>query len=119
MLNYCIFEYRYRDAGNFKVYGKLLLKGKFTQKDQEAIENKCDTWNFFIAEQLKIPTLYEELYQFSDGPTEEDVPAHEFVGLRHATKEEIGTLKLWGNLKALRLLFEKVQTWDYMLSPHA
>ncbi len=61
--NYSIFEYQYRDACNYKAWGEILLQGNHSPTDAEKIKDSCDWNNTFVAEQLEIPTLYEELYK--------------------------------------------------------
>ena len=50
---------------------------------------------FFVAEQVKLPTLYSQLWKYSNGPTIADHAFHEFSFLRLATENEITSLDLW------------------------
>ena len=113
-----VFEYMYRDAGNYKVGGQLLLIGACTAASEDLIRKSCDSWNHFVAEQIEVPTLYAALYQYSDGPTEDDVAFHEFERLRPATSEDLVALPLSGTLDSLVSRFQAVKYWDCLLSPH-
>lgn len=57
----CAFEYLYRDASNYKAFGVLLLEGKASNSHRAKIIEVLDGGEFFIAEQVGVPTLYEEL----------------------------------------------------------
>ena len=116
--NYSIFVYQYRDAGNYKAHGVLMLFGQYDALLEEKIHKSCDSWNHFVAEQVGVPTLYAELYMFSNGPTIDDIAFHEFHSLRPATIEEGESLSLWGKLGDLVARFEAVRSWDCTLSPH-
>lgn len=77
-----LFEYLYRDAGNFKAYGAVVLTGRIGETDREVILERLDSGEFFIAEQVGVPPLYKDLYRWSHGPTQSDHCWHEFVGFR-------------------------------------
>ena len=113
-----VFAYLYRDAANYKAFGQLLLRGGYTSDDEETIRKHCDWGNHFVAEQVGVPTLYAELYQYSNGPTADDIAFHEFEQLRHATPEELASLKPRGTLSELVTRFQAVDLWDCRLSPH-
>jgi hypothetical protein len=49
---FSVFECIYRDAGNYKAFGELLLAGQHTDGDLHAIKSACESGRFFIAEQL-------------------------------------------------------------------
>ena len=117
MTTFSIFDYCYRDAGNYKAWGMLLLEGVALKEDIKRIVSVLDGGEFFIAEQLAMPTLYHELWQFSDGPTTEDHVWHQFHELRKATKKEL-TLPVWGTVSELVARFSSVQRWNEKLSPH-
>lgn len=115
---FSVFEYLYRDAGNYKAFGELLLTGAFTDGDAYAIDAACDSPGLFIAEQIGVPALYHELYQFSGGPTEDDHVFHEVGRLREARPDEYGSVP-WGAVSDLTEQFRRVDgKWDYSLSPH-
>lgn len=112
-----IFEYRYRDAGNFKAFGSIALEGSLTPREENEVRSKLEAGDYFIAEQVGVPPLYDQLYQWSDGPTASDHCWHEFVGFREATEiEKDGG----GILTATELLarFMSIAQWSEGLSPH-
>lgn len=116
---FSIFEYLYRDASNYKAWGKLLLSGTASENDVTTLQQYLDSKEFFIAEQVGIPALYKELWDLSDGPTNDDHAFHSFYELRPATDEEIATLPLWGELSLLLKSFHRVHNqWSCALSPN-
>lgn len=115
---YCVFAYRYRDAANFKVSGEVLLHGSCSRAMTNLIRKRCDTGQHFVAEQVGIPTLYAALYQFSGGPTADDLAFHEFECLRPATPHDLAVMRPWGALDALVARFYAGEPWDCRLSPH-
>lgn len=118
MNKHCIFEYLYRDAGNYKVWGKLLLEGELNDEKTARLTSRLEDGELFIAEQIGIPTLYEELWRECQcEPSDElDHAWHEFSEIREATHEDLELLKPWGSLSALLERFEKVDSWDLALS---
>ena len=121
MKNYHIFEYLYRDASNFKAFGQLLLVGKISEVYIAELWSYLDGEEYFVAEQVNIPTLYSQLWKYSNGPTPADHAFHEFSSLRAATKEEISAVQLWGEasymLEAFRMAHQ--QSWNCCLSVHS
>jgi hypothetical protein len=115
---YCIFEYLYRDASNYKVGGEILLTGTPSQNDIDALRASLESGEYFVAEQVGIPVLYKELWDLSGGPTIDDHALHEFVALRVAREDERKSLKLFGDLPSLFKTFQAVTKWDYSLSPN-
>lgn len=112
-----IFEYLYRDASNFKVWGSVLLQGHVTTEDALLIQQCCDAGEFFIAEQLGLPPLYAELWALSDGPTREDHAWHTFHSLRPARTEEV-TVPVFDMVENFLARIQAVKQWDARLSPH-
>ncbi len=114
----CIFEYLYRDAGNYKVWGQLLLEGELTDEKTTRLTSRLEDGELFIAEQIGIPTLYEELWRECQcEPSDElDHAWHEFSEIREATHEDFERLKPWGCLSALLERVEKVDSWDLTLT---
>ena len=114
----CIFEYMYRDAGNFKTDGRLLLSGQVGEA--EAVLLCCLDWGKqFVAEQVGVPSLCREHWQaVEDGPSDLDHAYHEFVRLRSATRDELA-LAIGSTLQEL---VQRMQTaagrWDVTLSPN-
>ncbi|MEP6897744.1 MAG: hypothetical protein ABI870_04345 [Rhodanobacter sp.] len=115
---FTIFLYLYRDAANFSVLGTLLLRGACTARMEHFIRANCDSHEYFVAEQVRVPTLYAGPYKLSNGPTIDDVAFHEFLGLRPATSDDVASLKCSGKLYDLAGKFCGVRRWDCALSPH-
>lgn len=78
LTTHCIFEYMYRDAGNFKTDGRLLLIGQVGET--EAVLLRCLDWgNQFVAEQVGVPSLCREHWEaVGEGPSDLDHAFHEF-----------------------------------------
>lgn len=113
-----VFVYQYGDADNVSKPGRLLLRGKCNSTFEEAIRSACYSLEYFVAEQIGVPTLYAELYALSNGPTIDDIAFHEFLSLRPATWEEVESLALWADLDHFMSQFRAVRYWDCTLSPH-
>jgi hypothetical protein len=112
-LQYTIFEYLYRDAGNGKTFGRLLLAGTAFMQDLEVLGDNLEDGKLFIAERVGIPPLSGERWTVSNGTSEEDYDFHEFAGLRAATIDEILEMRLFGDLDGLIRKFEHAsQYWD-------
>lgn len=117
MSNFSVFEYLYRDASNYKVWGTLILRGSSTSSDLEVLKSNFDSGEFFIAEQLGIPPLYAELWEFSNGPSIDDHVWHSFHTLRLATEEDI-TEPIFDTVANLISKISAVKEWKQELSPH-
>ena len=119
-MKHCVFEYLYRDAGNFKAWGELLLEGEFTFGEISRLIARFDGGEFFVAEQIGVPPLFAELWrQCQCEPSDElDHAWHEFSEIRAATSEDVVRLKPWGTTKALLTSIELVKSWDLALSPY-
>lgn len=115
---YCVFEYLYRDASNYKVWGEVLLSGVPSQDDIAALRARLESGEYFVAEQVGIPALCKELWDLSGGPASDDHALHELVNLRQASAEEAATLQLFGSLSILLEAFQAVSVWDYSFSPN-
>jgi hypothetical protein len=115
---YCVFEYLYRDASNYKAFGALLLTGHPTQEEIAALRACLDSGEYFVAEQVGIPAVYKELWELSGGPTEDDHALHEYGEIRVASEDEKNTLPLLGSFSNLLATFRTVKVWDYSLSPN-
>lgn len=111
-----VFEYMYRDSGNFKTYGRLLLAG-WDAGAGAKIERCLDWGRQFVAEQVGIPALCREHWvSVGDGPSDLDHAFHEFVGLREAAPGE-ASLPGWGSLETLVARLERAAgRWDVRLS---
>ena len=112
-----IFEYFYRDASNYKVWGSALLEGEVTHAQVAQIRSSFEAEEFFIAEQLGLPPLYAELWAFSGGPSDADHVWHSFHSLKVAAPEErIG--RLCDGVENFIARIEAISQWDKTLSPH-
>ena len=120
MNNYYVLEYLYRDANNFKAFGEILVFGNVSEDYITEINSCLDYGEYFVAEQVNIPTLYSQLWKYSNGPTSADHAFHEFSLIRPATEQEITSLDLWGEASALLDAFRiaSQQSWDYLQSVH-
>ena len=116
--SFSVFEYCYCDAGNFKSWGQLLLKGVVKPVDISALSDRLESGEFFIAEQVGIPTLYEGLLKLSNGPTADDHVWHRFHDLRRAAESEIADV-LHGSLDDLLNRFRNVNAWKLESSCHS
>lgn len=115
---YCVFEYLYRDASNYKAWGEILLTGTPSQNDMASLRARLESGEYFVAEQVGIPAVYQELWELSGGPNSDDHALHEFVNLRVASEDEIKSLSLFGDLLSLLKAFQAVTKWDCSLSPN-
>ncbi|SKA11762.1 hypothetical protein [Novilysobacter spongiicola] len=112
-----IFEYMYRDAGNWKTHGALLLSGA----PLESAVRECLEWgDQFVAEQVGVPSLCPEHFAATgEGPSDLDHAYHEFVALRSASVEEVESLPVAGALSDLvKLMLAAKGRWDVRLSPN-
>lgn len=116
---HCVFEYMYRDAGNWKTHGALLLSGN-ADGAADALREYLEWGDQFVAEQVGIPSLCEEHFASTgDGPSDLDHAYHEFLGLRPANGEELASLKVAGSLDDLmRRMRAAAGRWDVSLSPN-
>ena len=114
---FSVFEYLYRDASNFKAWGALLLAGKASTSDRANIRAALESGEFFIAEQLGIPSLYDGLWKLSAGPSKDDHVWHSFHALRDPTEQE-QLLPVWGTTRDMVSRFTAVTQWNEELSPH-
>ena len=117
--SHCVFEYMYRDAGNWKTYGALLLVGD-PHGSLETLRGYLEWANLFVAEQVGVPSLYEKhLVECDDEPSDLDHAYHEFVDLREATEADLVALKVVGSLDDLIAEIQKAAgRWDVRLSPN-
>lgn len=115
----CVFEYLYRDAGNWKTFEKLLLSGKSQSSDPSVISTQLDSKLYFVPEQIGVPPLQQQhLDYYNDGDGDDlDHAFHEFLTLRQATPEEIAELRTHGSREALMDRIKAVRSWDVRLSP--
>lgn len=117
--DYCVFEYMYRDAGNWKTKGALLLAGDATEVREPLRE--CLEWeDLFVAEQVGIASLCAEHWtSFGEGPSDLDHAYHEFVDLRPATDDELAVMPVAGSLDDVLVRMRAAAgCWNVALSPN-
>ncbi|MBV5287072.1 MAG: hypothetical protein JZU45_13415 [Methyloversatilis discipulorum] len=117
MNDFSIFEYLYRDAGNYKIWCSVLLAGRATPADAEIVKAGLDRGEFFIAEQIGVPAAHARADGAKHMPNEDDHVWHEFSELRAAEADEI-VGEPWGTVAELGARFGSVLRWDQRLSPH-
>lgn len=103
---YTIFEYLYRDAGNYKAWGRVLLTGMVTLEQEAEFRKLLDGGEFFVAEKVGIPPLNRTLWTWSGGQTEDDHGFHEFQGFRPAMANDMQE-PVWAPVERL---FDKFRT---------
>lgn len=115
---YCIFEYQYRDASNYKARGQVLLHGRAKDADLKALRAKLESGEFFIPEQVGIQPLQPQLWAACACAPDVDLDHcwHEFEGLRDATAEDLAELTCLGNVGNLVEAFLDVREWDVTYS---
>jgi hypothetical protein len=98
---HCIFEYMYRDAGNWKTHGALLLAGEIGGA-RDSLREYFESEDLFVAEQVGIPSLcFEHFATCGDGPSDLDHAYHEFVDLLPATCQEAAAMPVADSLENL------------------
>lgn len=118
-MKWTLFEYLYRDAGNFKAFGCLALEGALTPAEEQNLRSHFPGDGLFIAEQLEVPPLYKELYQWSEGPTPSDHCWHEFADVKVVDHPDVPTdTYRWESAKEFLDRLSAVSAWDEELSPH-
>jgi len=114
-----IFEYIYRDAGNFKTHGRLRLVGTVDSAEQTIRE--CLDWgDQFVTEQVGVPSICRAHWEaVGEGPSDLDHAYHEFCSLR-APRDADRDLPVWGSLETLVARMQlAARNWDVRLSPNA
>jgi len=116
--NFTVFEYMYRDGGNFKTSGRVLLSGQDPQAE-EVIRRCLDWGDQFVAEQIGVPALCAKHWEaVGEGPSELDHAFHEFLGLLTA-EAEYSDLKVWGSINGMvQRMQAAAGRWDVRLSPN-
>lgn len=113
------FDYLYRDAGNFKSRGTILLRGELSDDEQSQITSVMEADEFFVAEQVSTPALYAPLFELSGGRIMADHAWHSFSGFRSASPEEGARRALWSSARDVVAAFERVGEWDVSMSPNS
>ena len=113
-----VFEYLYRDGGNFKTQGAVVLRGY--QAEAEGVILGCLDWGRqFVAEQVGIPSLCAAHWiAVGEGPSELDHAYHEMLRLRRASAQARDLIPS-GTLAALLAKMQAAAgRWDVRLSPN-
>lgn len=113
------FDYLYRDAGNFKSHGSIILIGDLSVDDMRKITDAMEDGDRFIAEQVSIPALYSELFKWSGGRISSDHVWHSFEGFREVSPDEDDNLVIWGRKENFVSAFVRVKSWKILMSPNA
>jgi hypothetical protein len=114
-----LFEYLYRDAGNFKAYGSVAFQGALSEEGLQRVSRLLDGDGMFIAEQLGVPPLYEHLYVWSNGSTRSDHCWHEFLRIRVIEDREVPPkAKHSGSAEQFLKRLAGVKRWEEERSPH-
>jgi hypothetical protein len=104
---YTVFEYLYRDGGNFKSYGMVLLQGTFSEEVHNTLTSCLIDGMWFVAKDVGLPDLFEGVTRW--GPSDLDHPWHEMAELRPATESEINELDCHRTLVELVDAFQAVK----------
>lgn len=115
----CVLEYLYRDGGNWKTWGAILLSGDLPDGSREELLSYFEVDGLFVAEQIGVASLCKQHFEHYGGPTELDHAFHEFFDLRSATPDEITSMSCVESLACLiartRLASNR---WDVRYSPN-
>ena len=115
--NCTIFEYAYIDGSNYKAFGEVWLSGNISGDQHNAIVDKLDSGQFFVAEQIGIPPLYDDLFTYSNGVTADDHGWHVFIGFRNELKLSASIESfVWGSVEQLLTAFRSIVEWQPSLS---
>lgn len=120
-MTWTLFEYRYRDAGNFKSHGAVALKGEVSAKQAEAATAMLQDGELFVAEQFGVPPSYAPLYRWSGGPTADDHCWHEFIAFTPVEEAALPPdLPRLGPARAFLARFASIGEWrcDLPSRPH-
>lgn len=106
---YSVFEYLYRDAGNYKTHARVLLRGCALPGDEAAIRAAVDD-NTFIPARVGLPSLHEQHWRDcgSEYDSQLDHPLHEFTELRPAQSDDIKTLRPIATVAQLAARFRAI-----------
>jgi len=115
--DYCVFEYMYRDAGNWNTHGALLLAGN-ADKACETLRQCLEWEDLFVAEQVGIASLCARHFaDHGEEPSDLDHAFHEFIDLRPATAEEVASMSLAGSLDEMMVRMRATAgCWDVSMS---
>jgi len=108
---FSVFEYLYRDASNYKAWGEVLLSGAPNERQLTELVASFESKEFFIAENVGIPSLQHELWEYSNGPTSDDHVWHSFHKIRAATNTDVSSMKCWGTVDDFISKVKAVSDW--------
>lgn len=114
-------EYQYRDAGNWKTHGIVLLKGACAPQLHAGIVDALDAGLYFIAEQVGLPALQRRHNDaYGSASANLDHAFHEFIDLRPATAEDLQHQSPSLPLDHVAKLFARAKRrgWDCGFSPY-
>ena len=116
---FCILQYLYRDASNYKSYGEAVLAGPYSREAELQIKTALDADGLFVPEQVGLPPL-QDLHLATYGPEAGvDHAFHEFVGLRPATDVDLIAGSPACTLDAfITAVLMAGRQWDVGLSPY-
>lgn len=115
---YLAFDYFYRDAGNYKSFSTVWLSGTLSAAQKDELIACLECAEFFVAEQVGVPALYQELFDLSAGPTEDDHLWHTFEGFREENALPQGS-SIRGTASDLLEAFRSAKrSWQPELSPN-
>lgn len=111
------FHYLYRDADNYKAHGMIALDGVVTPERWKEALRRLEGGQFFVAEQLEVPPLYQALYRLSGQATSADHCWHTFVDIDLLSEADPSTYhRVACDVFVARLA--AVKEWRDDLSPH-
>ncbi|HEX2763492.1 MAG TPA: hypothetical protein VHM92_06560 [Allosphingosinicella sp.] len=114
-----LLEYLYADADNYKARGRFALSGDLTDGELHRIRSHFERDDLFIAEQLGVPPLYDQLGALSGGPTRADQCWHTYLRLSSVPSSEVPSDALpAGDAQDFLRKLLSVTEWQEDLSPH-
>lgn len=114
-----VFEYLYRDANNHKAFGKAVFEGAYSSLDWEAALDCFEEGLYFIAEQIGLPAIYNQLLRWSgNAPTDADHCWHEFISITNTDAVPLDA-KIFraGSAKDFIERVVAIENWDILKSP--
>lgn len=118
-MTHSLLEYQYRDGGNFKTRRVVAFDGAITTDQIGQVVKALESREFFIAEQIDLPPLYESLYAWSRGHrTRQDHCWHEFVSIQPVTGRAPRQIASLGPINSFVRKVGSIKEWDESLSPH-
>ncbi|WP_089215345.1 hypothetical protein [Sphingopyxis indica] len=119
-MKWTVFEYLYRDADNHKAYGKVALEGIVSDERWKAALSKLDEGIYFVAEQIGLPALCDQLFRWSgNAPTDADHCWHEFISISIVDEADLPTaIHRRGSTERLVERISAADVWNIWLSPN-